>query len=43
VTFDFLIVDIFMPNMRGFEPVGKFHARAPTVSLVAKAAQRFAV
>jgi CheY-like chemotaxis protein len=34
-TFDLMIVDIFMPNMRGFEPVRRFHARAPTVPLAA--------
>jgi CheY-like chemotaxis protein len=34
-TFDLMIVDIFMPNMRGFEPIRIFHARAPTVPLIA--------
>ena len=34
-TFDLMIVDIFMPNMRGFEPIRIFHQRAPTVPLIA--------
>ena len=34
-TFDLMIVDIFMPNMRGFESIRIFHQRAPTVPLIA--------
>jgi DNA-binding NtrC family response regulator len=34
-TFDLMIVDIFMPNMRGFEAVRIFHDHAPTVPLIA--------
>jgi len=34
-TFDLMIVDIFMPHMRGFESIRVFHQRAPTVPLVA--------
>jgi DNA-binding response OmpR family regulator len=34
-TFDLMIVDIFMPNMRGFESIRMFHRRAPTVPLIA--------
>jgi len=34
-TFDLMIVDIFMPNMRGFESIRTFHDRAPTVPLIA--------
>ncbi len=34
-TFDLMIVDIFMPNMRGFESIRVFHQRAPTVPLIA--------
>jgi CheY-like chemotaxis protein len=30
-TFDLMIVDIFMPNMRGFDSIRIFHQRAPTV------------
>ena len=34
-TFDLMIVDIFMPNMRGFEPIRVFHNHAPSVPLIA--------
>jgi CheY-like chemotaxis protein len=34
-TFDLMIVDVFMPNMRGFESIRIFHQRAPTVPLIA--------
>ncbi|WP_436216470.1 response regulator [Bradyrhizobium sp. LjRoot220] len=34
-TFDLMMVDIFMPNMRGFESIRIFHQRAPTVPLIA--------
>jgi len=34
-TFDLMIVDIFMPNMRGFESIRVFHERAPTVPMIA--------
>jgi CheY-like chemotaxis protein len=34
-TFDLMIVDIFMPNMRGFESVRIFHEHAPSVPLIA--------
>ena len=30
-----MIVDVFMPNMRGFESIRLFHQRAPSVPLVA--------
>jgi len=33
--FDLMIVDIFMPNMCGFESIRLFHQRAPTVPLIA--------
>jgi CheY-like chemotaxis protein len=33
--FDLMIVDIFMPNMRGFESIRVFHGHAPTIPLVA--------
>jgi CheY-like chemotaxis protein len=41
-TFDVMIVDIFMPNMRGFESVRVFHQRAPTVPLIAISGYVFA-
>ena len=34
-TFDLMMVDIFMPDMRGFESIRVFHEHAPTVPLVA--------
>lgn len=34
-AFDLMIVDIFMPDMRGFESIRLFHQRAPTVPLIA--------
>jgi len=33
-SFDLMIIDIFMPNMRGFESIRIFHQRAPTVPLI---------
>jgi CheY-like chemotaxis protein len=34
-TFDLMIVDMFMPNMRGFESIRVFHNHAPAVPLIA--------
>jgi CheY-like chemotaxis protein len=34
-TFDLLVVDVFMPNMRGFESIRLFHERAPKTPLIA--------
>jgi len=34
-TFDLMIVDVFMPHMRGFEAIRLLHERAPTVPLIA--------
>jgi CheY-like chemotaxis protein len=41
-TFDLMIVDIFMPHMRGFESVRLFHERAPMVPLIAISGYVFA-
>ena len=41
-TFDVMLVDIFMPHMRGFESIRIFHERAPTVPLVAMSGYAFA-
>lgn len=41
-TFDVMIVDIFMPHMRGFESVRVFHQRAPKVPLIAISGYVFA-
>jgi CheY-like chemotaxis protein len=40
--FDLMIVDIFMPNMRGFESIRIFHERAPSVPLIAISGYAFA-
>ena len=41
-TFDVMIVDIFMPHMRGFESVRIFHERAPDIPLIAMSGYAFA-
>jgi CheY-like chemotaxis protein len=41
-SFDLMIVDIFMPGMRGFESVRTFHQRAPAIPLVAISGYAFA-
>jgi CheY-like chemotaxis protein len=41
-TFDLMIVDIFMPNMRGFESIRVFHDHAPAVPLIAISGYAFA-
>ena len=41
-TFDLMIVDIFMPHMRGFESIRVFHQRAPTLPLIAISGYAFA-
>jgi CheY-like chemotaxis protein len=41
-TFDLMIVDVFMPHMRGFESIRIFHERAPTVPLIAMSGYAFA-
>lgn len=40
--FDLMIVDIFMPHMRGFESIRIFHERAPAVPLIAMSGYAFA-
>ena len=40
--FDLMIVDIFMPHMRGFESIRVFHERAPSVPLIAMSGYAFA-
>src|ERR1700758_1280184 len=41
-TFDLMIVDIFMPHMRGFESIRIFHERAPDIPLIAMSGYAFA-
>src|SRR5690348_10440425 len=40
-SFDLMIVDVFMPHMRGFEAIRLFHERAPTVPLIAISGSAF--
>jgi DNA-binding response OmpR family regulator len=40
--YDLMIVDIFMPHMRGFESVRVFHQQAPSVPLIAISGYVFA-
>jgi DNA-binding response OmpR family regulator len=42
MAFDLMIVDIFMPHMRGFESIRIFHERAPTTPLIAMSGYAFA-
>jgi CheY-like chemotaxis protein len=41
-AFDLMIVDIFMPHMRGFESIRIFHERAPSLPLIAMSGYAFA-
>jgi CheY-like chemotaxis protein len=41
-SFELMIVDIFMPYMRGFESIRIFHERAPSVPLIAMSGYAFA-
>src|SRR6201992_4126185 len=41
-SFDVMLIDIFMPHMRGFESIRIFHARAPMVPLIAMSRYAFA-
>jgi CheY-like chemotaxis protein len=40
--FDLMIIDIFMPHMRGFESIRIFHERAPKIPLIAMSGYAFA-
>jgi CheY-like chemotaxis protein len=41
-AFDLMIIDIFMPHMRGFESIRIFHERAPSIPLIAMSGYAFA-
>ena len=41
-TFDVMLIDIFMPHMRGYELIRIFHERAPTIPLIAMSGYAFA-
>ncbi|WP_338700454.1 MULTISPECIES: response regulator [unclassified Bradyrhizobium] len=41
-TFDVMLVDVFMPHMRGFEAIRIFHERAPDIPVIAMSGYAFA-
>jgi CheY-like chemotaxis protein len=41
-AFDVMLVNIFMPHMRGFEAIRTFHERAPAIPLIAMSGYAFA-
>ena len=41
-SFDVMLIDVFMPHMRGFESIRIFHERAPGIPLVAMSGYAFA-
>ena len=41
-AFDVMLVDVFMPHMRGYESIRAFHERAPTIPLIAMSGYAFA-
>jgi CheY-like chemotaxis protein len=40
--FDVMLVDVFMPHMRGFESIRMFHERKPDIPIVAMSGYAFA-
>jgi DNA-binding response OmpR family regulator len=40
--FDLMMIDIFMPHMRGFESIRIFHERVPAIPLIAMSGYAFA-
>jgi CheY-like chemotaxis protein len=40
--FDVMLIDVFMPHMRGFESIRMFHERRPDVPIVAMSGYAFA-
>jgi len=41
-AFDVMLIDVFMPHMRGFESIRMFHERRPNVPVVAMSGYAFA-
>lgn len=41
-TFDVMLIDVFIPHMRGFESIRIFHERAPHIPIVAMSGYAFA-
>jgi CheY-like chemotaxis protein len=42
-SFDVMLIDVFMPHMRGFESIRMFHERMPEVLIVAMSGYAFAI
>jgi CheY-like chemotaxis protein len=40
--FDVMLIDVFMPHMRGFESIRIFHERAPHIPIIAMSGYAFA-
>ena len=40
--YDVMLVDVFMPQMRGFESIQMFHEHAPTIPIIAMSGYAFA-
>lgn len=40
--FDVMLIDVFMPHMRGFEAIRMFHERRPDIPIVAMSGYAFA-
>ncbi len=41
-TFDVMLIDVFMPHMRGFEAIRIFHERVPDIPIIAMSGYAFA-
>jgi CheY-like chemotaxis protein len=41
-AFDVMLIDVFMPHMRGFEAIRIFHERAPDIPVIAMSGYAFA-
>jgi CheY-like chemotaxis protein len=41
-SFDVMLIDVFMPHMRGFESIRMFHDRMPEVPIIAMSGYAFA-
>ena len=41
-AFDVMLIDVFMPHMRGFESIRMFHERMPGVPVIAMSGYAFA-
>jgi CheY-like chemotaxis protein len=41
-SFDVMLIDVFMPHMRGFESIRIFHERAPDIPIIAMSGYAFA-